>query len=103
MDADPIKLIQISDLHLFKHEAMTLLGVNTQQSLQSVLEMYKKRTNPVDFFILCGDLSQDGSKEAYERIADLFYPLEVPVYFVPGNHDHAPILPCEQTALRYQH
>src|SRR5579862_9749128 len=84
----PLRIIQISDMHLFADTHHSLLGVNTQDSFVAVVEQIKQEKEPLDLMILSGDLSQDGSVAAYQRLSSILKPLQVPIYFVPGNHDH---------------
>lgn len=37
--------------------------------------------------LLTGDLSQDETPESYDHLVDLLAPLEIPAYWLPGNHD----------------
>ena len=82
-----IKVLQLSDLHLFSSPEETLLGVNTEQSFLSVLSLAKISSWPPDIIILTGDLSQDTSKESYDRLLSHLVPLDIPCFVLPGNHD----------------
>ncbi len=87
MKIKPIRILQISDTHLFSNKNNNLLGVNTFASCQAVLELAKtNKVNP-DFILLSGDIAQDGSNEAYVHVDELLSIMNVPVYCVPGNHD----------------
>jgi len=91
MDGVPFRILQVSDIHLFGEKEKALLGVKTGESFDAVVKMLK--TEPVpDFIILSGDLSQDGSKASYIRIADTLKEFAVPTYYVPGNHDNPEML-----------
>ena len=83
----PVRIVQISDIHLFGDIGGSLVGVKTQMSFQAVLDLLKKDANKPNLILLTGDLSQDETETAYIRIADLISEFEVPVYCVPGNHD----------------
>ncbi len=89
MHNQPLKIIQISDIHLHSDVRGELLRVNTHDSYQAVLDLVRaKHAKDTDLIILSGDLTQDGSLEAYARVADLIEPFNIPVYCVPGNHDN---------------
>lgn len=88
----PWRIIQLSDLHLFKDPDEILLGVKTQESFQAVLDFLKKEDEKMDLIILSGDLSQDGTAEAYQRIAKMMQVFNVPVYWVLGNHDNETVM-----------
>ena len=52
-DSD-IKILQISDMHLFAGIDEQLVGVNTEQSFLSVLELAFEHSWPPDFIFLGG-------------------------------------------------
>lgn len=91
-DALPLKMLQISDTHLFADPEQSLLGVNTQKSLEAILDVIKQNERPFDFLLHSGDLTQDCSKAAYLRLADMLSTFKVPVLSVPGNHDDPKIM-----------
>jgi Icc protein len=82
-----MRLIQISDLHLFADPEKTLLNLNTAKSYEAVLTRLEEDPIPPDMIILTGDLSQDDSVGAYLHIAKSCERFECPVYWIPGNHD----------------
>lgn len=86
----PLRFIQISDIHLFSDKESSLTGVNTHESFTAVIELLKNEK--IDFIILSGDLSQDGSEGSYLRIAELLKDFNVPIYHVPGNHDDVKVM-----------
>lgn len=92
MDSAPIRIIQISDMHLFADTDSVLLGIKTQDSLQAVLDLLQQEAERMDLIILSGDLSQDGSDTSYIRLATMIKKFNVPVYCVPGNHDNSKIM-----------
>lgn len=81
-----IKIIQISDTHLFKKEQL-LFGVNTNLALNKVMNYIQNDSRDAYAIFLTGDLSQDETIESYEIIADLLEPLGKPIFWIPGNHD----------------
>jgi len=85
--ASDIKILQISDMHLFASTEEELLGVNTEQSFLSVLELAQQASWPPDLIFLTGDLSQDASEESYARLCKHLSALDIPCYVLPGNHD----------------
>lgn len=82
----PIRVVQISDCHLFKDINGRLLGMNTQDSLTRVLDLVKQDP-PYDVALCTGDLVQDASIAGYKRFRDMMDELAVPQYWIPGNHD----------------
>jgi Icc protein len=84
--------LQLTDTHLFAESSGTLLGLNTEQSLKSVIEHARQRHPAIDLVLATGDLAHDGSAAAYRRFFGLMDRFERPVYCLPGNHDEATIL-----------
>ena len=81
-----LKVLQITDTHLYAGSDGTLLGMNTQQTLDEVLEL-AKQCGQIDMIISTGDLVHDASEAGYKRFQSVFEAANVPVYCLPGNHD----------------
>lgn len=56
--ADPALLVQLSDSHLFAEADGTLLGMNTRESLQKVIELVLRQQPRIDLILATGDLSR---------------------------------------------
>jgi len=82
-----IRILQISDMHLFATAEQQLVGINTDESFLAVVELAKQHSWPPDLIFLTGDLAQDSSKAAYKRLIDHLEPLNIPCFVLPGNHD----------------
>jgi len=91
-DSPILRIIQISDTHLYADREKELLGVNTHQSFQSIINLLQNEKDKIDVIIHSGDLSQDSSEHSYVKIADMLNPFNVPTYCVPGNHDDPTIM-----------
>jgi len=83
----PAKIIQLTDSHLFKDAKGSLLGLNTQRSFEAVVEHIAANHTDADLILATGDLSQDQSSESYKRFAEVLNKLQIPVCWIPGNHD----------------
>jgi 3',5'-cyclic-AMP phosphodiesterase len=83
----PLLVAQISDLHLFSDERQDLLGWNTWNSLDIVLQQLMSLDPLPDLILLTGDLSQDETEGAYHKVVQRFIPVGIPTYWLPGNHD----------------
>lgn len=83
----PIQFIQITDTHLVEDVDGHLLGLETQYSLECVLDRVRSENDNIDFFVMSGDLSQDGSLASYQRLHESLRPFNVPSFWFPGNHD----------------
>jgi 3',5'-cyclic-AMP phosphodiesterase len=87
-NASPLLVVQISDLHLFKDERQNLLGWNTWGSFKQIVQQLDAYRPRPDLILLTGDLSQDETAASYQKIVECLIPLEIPTYWLPGNHDH---------------
>jgi Icc protein len=85
-----VLLVQLSDSHLFAEPAGKLLGLDTQDSLQRVIERVLQEQPQIDLMLASGDLSQDGSAESYQRFRDMTAVIPAPARWFPGNHDEVP-------------
>ncbi|PIE41747.1 MAG: 3',5'-cyclic-AMP phosphodiesterase [Gammaproteobacteria bacterium] len=85
---NPVRVVQLSDTHLFESIEGKLLGLNTENSLTQVLELIRQEQPGTDLVLATGDLSQDGSEASYRRFHDhMNNTFIAPVYWLPGNHD----------------
>ena len=85
--ATSILVAQITDTHLFADESQTMKGFPTVRSLQAVLNQLAELQPDLDLLLLTGDLSQDETIASYEQLRDRLTPLNLPSYWIPGNHD----------------
>ena len=67
-----IKVLQVTDTHLFASSQGCLLGLNTEQSLQAVLTRIRAHGHANDLILATGDLVHDGTPAAYRRIRNNF-------------------------------
>ena len=63
----PIQIIQLTDTHLYGVPHGTLLKMNTQDSLQHVIDMASANEERVDLILATGDIAQDASVPAYQN------------------------------------
>lgn len=82
-----MRVLHLTDPHLFADRNGSLRGVVTYDALQSVLTHYRAGDFAADFIALTGDIVHDDSAEAYAHCRELISSLGLPVYCVPGNHD----------------
>lgn len=85
-----IRLLQVTDPHLFAEAESELLGINTFASFQQVLSEIKSSGFESDFILATGDFVQDGSEEGYHRFVKEIAQLGKKVFWIPGNHDFQP-------------
>lgn len=87
----PLRVIQISDLHLKSQPGTRLWGVDVDVSLNAVLECIQTRHPQPDFLLMTGDLVGD-DPDAYHRVREMLKPLGIPAYCLPGNHDFPAVM-----------
>lgn len=86
-----VRLLQISDPHLFADPAGELRGVNTLAALRGVLDDVRGRQIRYDAVLCTGDIVND-EPEGYGHFARELARLGKPVYCLPGNHDDPALL-----------
>src|SRR5690242_8123145 len=86
LNKETIKIIQITDMHLFKNDTY-LFNVNTNGAFKKIMSKIQHELIDTDAIFLTGDLSQDESTESYETIADSLKDFPGTIYWIPGNHD----------------
>lgn len=93
-----VHVVQLTDTHLGKHPGTTLLGMDTDHSLQAVVELVGAERPAVDLLLATGDLSDQGSRAAYQRLTGYFDQISDNSFWLPGNHDDR----TEMAAVAYQ-
>lgn len=83
----PVKILQITDTHLFADDTGRLMGIDTAWTFQAVIKAIVDSDRTHDAVIVTGDLSQDESKESYLNLAAELKKLNAAAYCLPGNHD----------------
>lgn len=92
----PIRLVQISDCHLFEDPTAKFLGMNTEDSFQSVIALIEQEQpikivensdSLVSIFIATGDIAQTPSATTYTRFLNNMKKFTQPCVWLQGNHD----------------
>lgn len=86
-DPGSLRVLQVTDTHLFSDITGQLVGVNTERSYAEVMEKVLGDYWPVDLILATGDLVHDGSESGYRRFKSQFEDLAVRTLVIPGNHD----------------
>ena len=81
-----LRLIQMTDPHLYADRSGRLRGVETYGALMRVIEHARQNHWPCDGVLATGDLVQD-DPGGYATFRAAFDSLGVPIYCIPGNHD----------------
>ena len=82
-----LRLLQITDMHLMAERGGTLLNMDTDDSLEAVVDTAVKRAHEPHALLITGDIAGDGSAAAYSRLEQALKPLGAPSVWLPGNHD----------------
>ncbi|MBT8093146.1 MAG: metallophosphoesterase [Gammaproteobacteria bacterium] len=100
---DKIRILHLTDPHLFAASDGELRGTATAASLARVLEHYQDSGWRAERTIITGDLIQDDSEAAYERFRDSLLPLNMRMHCLPGNHDVRALMRriCRQPPFSY--
>ncbi|MDO3380884.1 3',5'-cyclic-AMP phosphodiesterase [Gilvimarinus algae] len=89
----PARLIQITDTHLGLLDGETLLGLNTDQSLEDVLELIEHEQSAVAAVVCTGDVASTPEPACYRRFIDTMARyFDCPMGWLPGNHDLAGVM-----------
>ena len=86
-----MKILQITDPHLYGSASGALRGVVTDQSLRRVLDEAHAREHDYAATLVTGDLVQD-DPSGYLRFCSIFASSQKPVLCLPGNHDEPDIM-----------
>ncbi len=81
-----VRLVQLTDPHLFGNAAATLRGLATLQSFQRTLATANDAIAAADRVLLTGDLVQD-DPTGYVHFPELLGRYGKPIWCIPGNHD----------------
>ncbi|NHA16116.1 metallophosphoesterase [Thioalkalivibrio sp. XN279] len=99
----PVRLLQLTDSHVRAAADGELKGWRTLESLEATLAAALDGQDPPDAILATGDLSQDGSRESYRHIRRVLAGAGVPVYCIPGNHDHPPTMMAELSSAPFHY
>jgi 3',5'-cyclic-AMP phosphodiesterase len=83
-----MRIAQISDTHLKPQGGLAYQAADTAAALSKVVDHLNRLMPAPDVVILTGDIADDGRIESYQLARELLTPLRMPLFMVPGNHDH---------------
>lgn len=82
-----LKVLQLTDSHLYADPSRCLLGINTLETFDQVLAQALHEQGTPDLLLATGDLVHDASEAGYKRLLGRLKLSGVPTYCLPGNHD----------------
>ncbi len=87
-----VSFIHLTDTHITADPTFANYGHRPYDNLKQLIATINALPFPFDFVLHTGDVVNDGSIEAYQQAKHLFSDLRAPIYYLAGNHDHAPDL-----------
>ncbi len=96
-----MKILQITDPHLYGSATGALRGVVTDASLRLVIDEAYARVPDFAAVLVTGDLVQD-DPSGYLRFRSIFADSRKPVLCIPGNHDEPRIMRQSLSAAPFQ-
>ncbi|HTF95519.1 MAG TPA: 3',5'-cyclic-AMP phosphodiesterase [Cellvibrio sp.] len=98
-----MRLIQITDCHLGPKKSESLLGLDTDESLEDVLQLIQEAEPSFDHLLCTGDVASAGHIDCYKRYEQIVRRyFSQPLSWLAGNHDDAEIMESSQDALAIQ-
>ena len=80
---------QISDTHFGKTKAFDLGGNNAWHNSNRLIDILNNLPTRPDFVIHTGDVANEPDAACYALVREAFERLEMPIYYVSGNHDNS--------------
>ncbi|CAN7429844.1 phosphodiesterase [Bradyrhizobium sp. LjRoot220] len=87
MSPKPVRIAQISDLHIKPPGSLAYGRVDTAKALERCVAALNEFLPAPDFVVISGDLADTPTVEEYQYLARLLTPLKLPFAGIPGNHD----------------
>lgn len=86
----PIRLLQLTDCHIGPDSSEELLGLNTNESLQDVIQHVRQNHPGWDLLLTTGDIANNGGARTYVRFLQILQSSDIQYGafgWLPGNHD----------------
>lgn len=99
----PMRIVQITDLHVLADDDAEICGVKPNRSLARVIDDINRLTPAAELVIASGDLTDAGSPQAYRRLAEILQELDCRVYVMAGNHDEVDVMRGELCSQNIRH
>lgn len=87
MSSKPVRIAQISDLHIKPPGSLAYGKVDTAKALERCIATLNEFNPAPDFVVISGDLADTPAAEEYQHLKRLLAPLGLPFAGIPGNHD----------------
>jgi Icc protein len=87
MPPKPVRIAQISDLHIKPPGSLAYGRVDTAKALERCVAALNSFRPRPDLVVISGDLADTPLAEEYDYLKRLLEPLMLPFAGIPGNHD----------------
>jgi Icc protein len=87
MPSEPIRIAQISDLHIKPPGDLAYGRVDTAKALERCIAALNEFTPKPNLVVISGDLADTPVSGEYEHLTRLLDQLQLPFVAIPGNHD----------------
>jgi 3',5'-cyclic-AMP phosphodiesterase len=87
MSNKPLRIAQISDLHIKQPGQLAYGRVDTAKALERCVATLNEFRPVPDFVVISGDLVDTPTVDEYDHLKRLLVPLTLPFAGIPGNHD----------------
>ena len=87
-----VRILQLTDLHVFKDPDVRLKGIPTRELLEDVVRHVRATKHPFDHVVITGDHTHDELPESYAAVRKILTPWLDRLWQVPGNHDDRTVL-----------
>jgi 3',5'-cyclic-AMP phosphodiesterase len=87
MPLKPVRIAQISDLHIKPPGQLAYGRVDTAAAFERCVAALNEFAPRPDLVVISGDLADTPAREEYDHLKRLLAPLKLPFVGIPGNHD----------------
>src|SRR5712675_87300 len=101
MTQKPVRIAQISDLHIKPPGSLAYGKVDTAKALERCVTALNEFDPAPDFVVISGDLADTPSAEEYQYLKRLLAPLKLPFAGIPGNHDSRELMRAALPSASY--
>lgn len=101
MLSKPVRIAQISDLHIKPPGSLAYGKVDTAKALERCVEALNEFDPAPDFVVISGDLADTPSADEYQYLKRLLAPLKLPFAGIPGNHDSRELMRAALPSASY--
>ncbi len=88
----PVRILQLTDLHVLEDSEARLKGIPTRELLQDVIRKIQDSAEVVDHLVITGDHTHDELPTSYSAVRSILSPWLDRLWQVPGNHDDRTVM-----------